>query len=767
MASEDAIDHPAPPTPTPGVDQFGHFRVNRLEDGNLDVLGKGAMGITYRALDLQLDRMVALKVINQQFMYEAAVRSRFLREAKTAARINHPNVAAVLFQGVEGDTCYYVMELVQGESLHDYIWRVGPLSPVHALELTQQVAMALAAAQLENVLHRDLKPGNIMLTSYHGSSLPHVKVIDFGLAKVLGEAASFVTQSGFLGTAEFASPEQIEGQGELDSRSDLYSLGVCLWFMLVRDYPFTGSLLSVMHAHVNRPPDFAKLQNAPPALVMILGRLLAKNREDRPDDPAMAVEEIGTTLKAMANDPDALTPVRPGGNLGSTLPMAGGSKQPAAPSEPTPAGKGKGKGGRIALLATAASILIAAIGFGAWAFTRAPDSDQVKAGVTEPESTQVIETTPTPTPTPAPTQTPAPPAPTPTPTPLPTPAEPTPTPVANPTQVPNPTPPPETPAPTPEATPVQMAAASPGLTPTPVPGKIVKDRIVEAGPTQMRFIWVETLQTFVGADEVRVRDFQQFELDTNYRTPGNAGNGGRPWQRPGFEQQSDHPVVNVSPADAEAFIDWLNDTEHRSGRLPTDKAYRLLSPLEWDRTLGLPEPGSGGPGPGGQRGPGQGQERGFPPGGGPSSGSDSGAGDGQRRFQPPTFQQSRPLPPSRGGRLMPYVWLTQIWPPNTGTGNLADQTALERGAVREAIQGYRDGYGWTAPASAFGPNRQGAYGMVGNVREILSGVRGAAYVVQGGSWRTAEEDVLRVHYNIPLSENDRADDLGFRIMITP
>lgn len=303
-------DAPNPPeTATPGVDRFAHFVVQRLEDGQLDCIGRGGMGVTYRARDTQLDRLVALKVISPQFLDDAEVRSRFGREARAAAKLQHPNIASVLFQGVEGASCFYAMELVVGETLESYIKRIGALAPVYALKIAHQIALALGAAWKENVLHRDLKPGNVMLTSYDDRGEPHAKVIDFGLAKVLSETGVSYVTGGFVGTAEFASPEQCAEDPMLDIRSDLYSLGATLWFMLAGRPPFSGSMLTIIQAQANEPPPFEQLGEVPEPLRELLERLLAKSPDDRPATPAEAAREIEATLDLLSRDERSFDPL--------------------------------------------------------------------------------------------------------------------------------------------------------------------------------------------------------------------------------------------------------------------------------------------------------------------------------------------------------------------------------------------------------------------------------------------------------------------------
>jgi serine/threonine protein kinase/tetratricopeptide (TPR) repeat protein len=268
-----ALDKPGAKAAAPVSLIFGDFEVARREDGSLWELGRGAMGVTYLALDKVLRRKVALKARSSQ-----AVRERFLREARSAAALRHPNVAAVFQFGAspDGRRRYYAMELVEGETLETRVRRDGPLNPELALEIAIQVSRALAAAAARRLIHRDLKPGNIMLTNAdetadvdpstastatqrRGYYVAHtvaaslrrdadrkheklvVKIIDFGLAKAIADAESEMdlTHGEFVGTPNFASPEQF-GSGPIDARSDIYSLGATLWFALTGKPPFGG-----------------------------------------------------------------------------------------------------------------------------------------------------------------------------------------------------------------------------------------------------------------------------------------------------------------------------------------------------------------------------------------------------------------------------------------------------------------------------------------------------------------------------------------------
>ena len=216
---------------------FDHYEVLTRDDGSLHELGRGAMGITYKAFDTNLRIPVALKVINATFLNSEVARQRFVSEARSAAKLRHRNVASVFHLGIESDAYFYAMEFIDGETVDALIKRQGPLSPLLALRIASQVARALNAAQPHGLVHRDIKPANLMLVREDDELA--VKVIDFGLAKTaLGvdaeeEGGGHSGGAGFVGTPHFASPEQLEDKA-IDVRSDIYSLGVTLWFMLAR-----------------------------------------------------------------------------------------------------------------------------------------------------------------------------------------------------------------------------------------------------------------------------------------------------------------------------------------------------------------------------------------------------------------------------------------------------------------------------------------------------------------------------------------------------
>src|SRR5438552_9461788 len=227
---------------------FGDFEIEQRPDGFYWELGHGAMGTTYLAMDKVLRRRVALKVIEVPAVPTSrdaqAVRERFFREARAAAALRHPNVAAVYhFSASEDGTHWYdAMELVAGETLETLVRRDGPLNSKVALEIAIQITQALMAAAAHGLIHRDLKPGNIMLARGGTDAAElQVKIIDFGLAKAIADAGSEpdLTHGQFIGTPNFASPEQF-GSGPVDARSDIYSLGTTLWFALTGKTPFAG-----------------------------------------------------------------------------------------------------------------------------------------------------------------------------------------------------------------------------------------------------------------------------------------------------------------------------------------------------------------------------------------------------------------------------------------------------------------------------------------------------------------------------------------------
>src|SRR5271169_1274022 len=229
-ASEEAVK---PTTSEQTLQRFEHYELVTGEDGKPVELGRGAMGVTYKAFDIDLRCPVTLKVISENYLGDQSARLRFLREARAAASVRHPNVASVFHLGGTGKNYFYAMEFVEGETLESLIKRSGRLEVKLALEIATQVAAGLVAVHKQNLVHRDIKPSNVMVSLEEGGAVT-AKLIDLGLAKSINEPLSEAVISmpgAFAGTPEFASPEQFAGVG-VDIRSDLYSLGVTLWEML-------------------------------------------------------------------------------------------------------------------------------------------------------------------------------------------------------------------------------------------------------------------------------------------------------------------------------------------------------------------------------------------------------------------------------------------------------------------------------------------------------------------------------------------------------
>src|SRR5215831_8620010 len=271
----------------PGPLKYDHFEVEVGPDGFPIELGAGAMAITYRARDTVLNSIVALKVIDQRVAQNPGARSRFLREARAAAQIRHPNVARVSHYGEQDGECFYVMELVEGETLEAKVRRDGPMALATALEIIERVARALAAAESCGVVHRDIKPSNIMVEYDSAGGVPIVKVIDYGVAKVLtpdAQPGAEQTQTGFIGTPAFASPEQFGDGHKIDTRSDIYSLGATLWYLLSGRVPFLSGSMEEIRAKQDKalPLDELKSLHVPAQVVSLLKSMLAPAPKDRP-----------------------------------------------------------------------------------------------------------------------------------------------------------------------------------------------------------------------------------------------------------------------------------------------------------------------------------------------------------------------------------------------------------------------------------------------------------------------------------------------------
>src|SRR6516164_5265524 len=299
-SGEPSFEEAVEPTLDQLPNRFEHYELVTDKDGQPLELGRGAMGVTYKAFDVDLQCPVTLKVISEKYLGDESARLRFLREARAAARLQHSNVASVLHLGRTASSYFYAMEFVEGETLEKLIKRSVPLDVKLALEIATQVAAGLAAVHEQNLVHRDIKGTNILVRLKEEGGVM-AKIIDLGLAMTLDESASeagISSPGAFAGTPEFASPEQFAGIGA-NIRSDLYSLGVTLWVMVTGQTPFQGTSAEVMYQHQHAPLPLVRLKDVPQPVVVLLEKLLEK-------DPAQRFQTPNELLKAIPTITDAV-----------------------------------------------------------------------------------------------------------------------------------------------------------------------------------------------------------------------------------------------------------------------------------------------------------------------------------------------------------------------------------------------------------------------------------------------------------------------------
>ena len=268
------------------------------------LLGRGGMGVVYLARDLRLERPVALKVPSADRAADPAFRQRFLREARTAAALLHPNIVPIYAVHEVGEMIFFAMAYVAGETLDQRLEREGALSPETAARLLRELADALAYAHARGVVHRDVKPDNILLDAASGRAL----LSDFGIARMSGDGRSTLPPSdgGVAGAAAFMSPEQARGE-PVDSRSDLYSLGIVGYYALTGRLPFTGETdVLVLALHATTPPPPLVVPGVPRRLAQAVERCLAKHAGDRFPDGAALGRALSQALPQHAVPPIAV-----------------------------------------------------------------------------------------------------------------------------------------------------------------------------------------------------------------------------------------------------------------------------------------------------------------------------------------------------------------------------------------------------------------------------------------------------------------------------
>jgi serine/threonine-protein kinase len=276
-----------------------------------EIAGRGGMGVVYRATDQMLGRSVAIKMLPLDRADDPAFVARFEREALAAALVVHPNVVAIYDSGRDDQTRFIVMEYVAGVNLAELLRERGPLGSREAVEISAQVASALAAAHRAGVIHRDIKPANVVV-----DQAGQAKVLDFGIARA-ADSTNLTSTANIIGSACYLAPELVQGH-PADARSDVYALGCVLYQLLAGHPPFRGATpAAIMHQHASTPPQpFREIgARVPPALEALVFSMLAKDPTARPQPAA----ELVTALPAALDNPTAATTV-----------LAGASREPAA-----------------------------------------------------------------------------------------------------------------------------------------------------------------------------------------------------------------------------------------------------------------------------------------------------------------------------------------------------------------------------------------------------------------------------------------------------
>jgi serine/threonine protein kinase len=277
--------------------RFDQYELVNGSDGEPVELGRGAMGVTYKAFDTNLRCEVALKVIHPRYLADQASRARFLSEARAAAQLRHRNIASVFHLGSKRGEYFYAMELVEGQTIEEWIHRKGPIGCPVALDIALQTTRALIATGSRQFVHRDVKPSNVMLCTEADGAIV-AKLIDFGLVRESASVSNSPTRSGFVGTPHFASPEQFADK-TTDARSDIYSLGVTLWYMLSGKLPFDGTRDEIRQKQLSGPLPLDQLKGIPRTVVDLIKRMLEADPAERPQSPGVLKEQLNKSITAI------------------------------------------------------------------------------------------------------------------------------------------------------------------------------------------------------------------------------------------------------------------------------------------------------------------------------------------------------------------------------------------------------------------------------------------------------------------------------------
>ena len=277
----------------------GDPMVGRLLDGRYRISGRiarGGMATVYEAMDLRLDRTVAVKVMHPGLGDDDEFANRFVSEARSAARLSHPNVVAVYDQGNEDGSVFLAMELVPGHTLRDTIGKEAPMSPSRALALLEPVVSALAAAHRAGLVHRDVKPENVLIADDG-----RVKVADFGLAKAVSATTQHTATGVLIGTVSYIAPELVV-EGRSDARADVYAVGVILYELLTGSKPHQGETpiqVAYKHVHEDVPAPSRVVPGVPDYVDALVARATARDREQRPADAGVLLQHLRRVTQAL------------------------------------------------------------------------------------------------------------------------------------------------------------------------------------------------------------------------------------------------------------------------------------------------------------------------------------------------------------------------------------------------------------------------------------------------------------------------------------
>jgi serine/threonine-protein kinase len=283
------------------------FRVQGLRGGHhqiagykiISLTGQGAMGKIYKALQISMDRLVAIKVLAPQLAQNEKFVERFFQEARAVAKLNHPNIIQGIDVGESDGVHYFAMEYIEGSDLGEVVVKNGPFEEKQALDIIIQVARALDHAHKHNLIHRDVKPGNIMIAEDN-----LVKLCDLGLARLISKTTDTVGKQTLTGTPAYLSPEQARGAPDIDIRSDIYSLGATFYYILLGAPPFTGeSAMEVITKQLNEKPISPKQKKPSTSdfTNLVILKMLAKNREDRFQTPEELIAQLELAKQYLAN----------------------------------------------------------------------------------------------------------------------------------------------------------------------------------------------------------------------------------------------------------------------------------------------------------------------------------------------------------------------------------------------------------------------------------------------------------------------------------